>query len=330
MMLLLIPVRTAYGEEGSQDVNYSVEAILPEENQNPDVTYFDLLAAPGEEMELQMLVHNYSDEPLEVDVAITDATTNSNGLIIYEEDEEIDPSLDNPLSELVELEEERVTVPAGESRPITAHLKLPEEEFEGVKLGGFRFQEVSENSQLSDDEGIQIKNEYAYVIGLQVRENDAQLSPELQLQSIEPDLYNHRTAIKVNLQNPTPTVIQNLDITAEIFESNSEEPLQVATQEDSSFAPNSNMNFYIDWENQPLEAGEYRLELQATNGEQVWEWNKTFSIQAESALSEMNESAVELDNSSNINQLLMYIIIGLAVIIVILLLRQFKTKQNTN
>ena len=34
-----------------------------------------------------------------------------------------------------------------------------------------------------------------------------------------------------------------------------------------SMAPNSNMDFVIDWENQELEKGEYVLKMQAQTGE---------------------------------------------------------------
>lgn len=47
----------------------------------------------------------------------------------------------------------------------------------------------------------------------------------------------------------------------------------------ASFAPNSNMNFYIDWDTEPLETGDYRLELSASNDDDDWEWVEEFTIE---------------------------------------------------
>lgn len=228
-MMLFIPTVAVFADTDEESdnnlVNYTVQAVLPEENQNPDVSYFDLLVEPGEELELSLLIHNTGEELLEIDVLITDASTNRNGLIIYDENEDRDETLEVPITELVELEEDRVTVPAGESKEVTAHLTVPEEEFDGIKLGGFKFQEAPSEDGDEDEEsgaGIQILNEYVYTIGLVIHQNDEEITPELEMTSLESEVENHRTAVRVNLQNPTPTIIRHLSIVAEIYDDNDE------------------------------------------------------------------------------------------------------------
>lgn len=280
--MIFVPASIVFGEESEDNlVNYSVQAVLPEENQNPDVSYFDLLVEPEEELELKLLIHNSGEEDIEIDISFVDASTNRNGLIIYEENEEADASLENPLSEFVTLEENRVTVPAGESKEISAELIVPEEEFDGVKLGGFKFQEapVDPEDEEESSGGIQIINEYAYTIGLMIRQNDEEVTTELEMLSLESDVENHRSAVRVNLQNPTPTIIRNLDIIAEIYDDSNDTEVLSSTLENASFAPNSNMNFYIDWQEEPLDPGEYRLELSASNDEYEWEWIEDFTIE---------------------------------------------------
>lgn len=281
-IIMLLPATRVLGDDTEDNqVNYSVQAVLPEENQNPDVSYFDLIVEPGEELELQLLIHNNGTEEIEIDVTAVDASTNRNGLIIYNADVEIDSSLEEPLSAMVTLDEERVTVPAGESKEVTAELIVPEDEFDGVKLGGFRFQEAPALEDEDDDseQGIQIINEYVYTIGLMIRQNDDEVIPELDLLNINSDVENHRTAITVNIQNPTPTIIRNLEIVADVYDEENDELVLSTTLENASFAPNSNMNLFVNWDEQPLEKGDYRLELSVENDEDNWEWIEEFTVE---------------------------------------------------
>src|SRR5699024_5050182 len=120
------------------------------------------------------------------------------------------------------------------------------------------------------DGGVNIQNKYAYVIGLQLSESDEAVTPELNLTSVDPTLVNHRTAVVANLQNSRPALVENASIHARVFEENGTETIKEVQQDDISMAPNSNMDVVIDWKNEPLAEGNYRLELQASDETNEW------------------------------------------------------------
>lgn len=309
----------------SGTVNYSVRAILPS-NQVSNNSYFDLLVEPGQNQELEVEIYNNAQEDITVRPSVHNASTNRNGLVVYEEQEELDPSLKIPLTDILTVEEEEVTVPAGDSVILSAQLEMPEEEFDGIILGGMRFEK--DRGEDETTEGVNIQNNYSYVIGVQLTENDNAVDPELHLNTISPELVNHRTAIVANLQNSVPTLIENLTIDARVFKEGEEEPLKEVTQEQVNMAPNSNMDFTIDWENRAINPGNYILEMKVEHSSDTWEWEEPFTIE-ESDAENLNENAVELDE----NQPNYWLIIGvilLVIMVICLLLYILKLKKSQN
>lgn len=194
---------------------------------------------------------------------------------------------------------------------------MPDKDLEGFLLGGIliRKEFEEENSQ----GGVQISNEYAYVIGLQVTEDEQVVSPHLNLKEIYPELVNYRTAIVAELQNDQPVIIGDVDIEAEVYKENKPgEVFKTASIDSGQLAPNSTMEFVIDWENQYLEPGDYRLKMTATDGNQKWTWDEPFTITDEQG--KISEDAVELEENTWLTpQLFIGVVVVLLIIIVVLL-----------
>jgi membrane-associated HD superfamily phosphohydrolase len=308
-----------------ETVGFSVQPELPENQIDNNVSYFDLRVEPEQEQALNVTIYNHSTEEMTIETSVHNASTNSNGLIVYEEQDTIDSSLENPITELVTLENDTVTISAGDSEVITATLNTPEAPFEGIKLGGLHFEKVPGEAE-EETEGVTIQNRYAYVIGLQISESDEEVSPELLLQSITPTLVNYRTAVVTELQNSQPRLMNDVTVNAKVYEKNNSEVIRDVTQEEINMAPNSTMDFVIDWDNRPLEAGDYQLHLTATAGEETWEWEEEFVIEEETEV--LNEDAVELEDSNNNWVIYISILLLLILIILILLIyiRRMKSK----
>lgn len=326
LCILLIGMNLDSVVEAQDRVGFSVQAELPDNQRNEDLSYFDLRINPEEEQKLNVTIFNHENEELTIHGDIFNATTSSNGNIVYEESE-VDSSLTDPVTELLVLDEDEWTIPAGESITITATLNTPEEPFDGIKLGGLYFEKALETG--TEEEGVNIQNQYAYTIGVQLSENDTEISPDLTLNSMVPDLVNYRTAVIANIQNKTSVIAENLTVNAEVFEGDETTPIREVEQEGMRMAPNSTMPFIIHWNNERLEAGDYRLKMTVTDGEQEWEWQEMFQISEEDEM--INEEAVELvttDDTQNIN---IWFLAGLAVLIVIILTLVFyirKLKQE--
>lgn len=319
----LFSIEAVEASEVDQDVvGYSVEAVLPDNQRDGGNSYFDLLVEPEETYKLEVVIYNHQDQNLVVDITPTTASTNRNGLIVYEPQEEYDNSLTYPISELISIDEEQVTVPANESKVVATTLQMPEKAFEGSLLGGLEFKKVINDE--TTNQSVQINNQYAYVIGLQVTEDEAKIAPNLNLLGIEPALVNHHTAVVAQIQNNQPVIISGLSMEAEVYREGENEPIKTASLENALFAPNSTMDFTIDWENAYLEPGNYRLKMYASNKDHEWKWDETFTISEEQ--SKISDEAVELEKENWLLPAIFIAIIVILLIIIGILLYKYKKK----
>ena len=87
-----------------------------------------------------------------------------------------------------------------------------------------------------NEESVQINNQYAYVIGLQVTEDeDQETTSNLNLTGIEPSLVNYRTAVVAKLQNDQPLILGNVDIEAEVYDADAQEAIKNSNTRSSEF-----------------------------------------------------------------------------------------------
>ena len=298
-------------------VPYSVQGILPDNQVNNDVTYFDIEMEPGAEQDLEVIIYNSSDESITVNIDNNPATTNSNGIIIYDENEE-EPheSMANPLSEISTLSESEVEIDAGSQETVTLNVEAPDESFDGVILGGLYF--TMEPDESEDDSSLAIQNQYSYALAVQIREagNDTEVEPELEMIGVEPGIVNHRTGLQTQFSNTAPMIIGGLEFEGNVYESGSDEPIYTRTDENFTIAPNSSFNYPVMFENQRLEPGTYTFTAEVSNSDNEWSFEEEFEITEEVA-DEANEEAVELEEDYS---WLIYVVIGLAAVILLLII----------
>ncbi|WP_225743801.1 DUF916 and DUF3324 domain-containing protein [Marinilactibacillus sp. Marseille-P9653] len=324
-ILLFRAPNVAHAEDG---VAFSVKAVIPKNQHDLNQSYFDLRVEPGQVQEVVTMILNRSDKEIIVDVALNDASTNRNGVIIYDDPEAV-VYREDALTDFAMLEQTEVTVQPGETESVFATISVPEEPFDGVVLGGLRFQE-RRNVNDEESEGVAILNEYAYVIGLQLSQNDSELEPLIELTDVEPGLSNSRTAVIATLKNMQPMILRDLAITAEVYEGDT--LVKTASMEEVRIAPESSMDVVINWENYAIEAGDYSVELTASSEQGEWTFSEAFTITEEEE-EEANEQAVVIvENTSNQNpdnmMPLYFIIVGLFVVVSIMLIYIIKTRMK--
>lgn len=328
LLLFLAPLSSVQADASEGTVGYSVQAILPDNQQDSNVTYFDLLMEPNQEQDIQVEIFNTTNEDAVIKVAVTNAVSNRNGVIDYTNTEaEVDSSLATPLTEIAVVESPTVSIPAASSKIVTVHLEMPPEEFDGIILGGLYFEKQPTEDE-TQSEGVSIENRYSYVIGVQLSETDTVIAPDLQLKNVGPGLANGRTALIAEIQNTEPVILRNLDITTAVYDEHNE-LIRSVKSEDYSMAPNSTMDYTIDWENQKIEGGEYIVNLHATNGQREWTWEKRFFVEKQEAAG-INEEAVELDNNRLIGSILLgtFLVLAGIILILILYIRKLKRKMT--
>lgn len=187
---------TSYAD--SAESAYSVSANIPEEQTNKDVSYFDLTEAPNETRDLSIHLSNVGEKESVFEIEINNAATNTNGVIDYNQRTvKKDASAKYQGSDCLTTDAKEVTIPAGEAKDVHFQLKMPKESFDGILLGGIHV--TKKENQSEKVSGTAIRNKYAYVIGVELRNNSKPVSPDLKLISVRTGLQNSYATIFITI-----------------------------------------------------------------------------------------------------------------------------------
>lgn len=310
----------------------SVKAILPENQHNPDVTYYDLRVTPGQTQEVKLEINNAGDKEENVTIALTDARTSRIGDIDYSvvENYKKDSSLSTGLTDIAKVES-TATVPAKGSITVPIQIKVPQEPFDGMILGGVTVtQPEGQTSKSSKSKGMQIENRVSITVGMKLTESDTPVEAALDFVGAKAGQEAGRNQVEVTLQNHEPTVLEKIDYEAKLYKKGENEVLHERKVSGYRFAPNSSFTFPISWEGERFEQGTYRVKLTAVSQEtgQKWQWDEEFEITAEEA-KKLNDKAVDLEEKP---MWYYYLLIGIGVLVVLvvilLILRNRKKKKE--
>lgn len=326
-MMICISFMFIIGSKISQasELNFSVNPVIPENQQDKDKTYFDIKLDANQKQVLKVLLKNDTDKEVVVETELNRATTNLNGVVEYgKTKDKKDTSVQHDIEEYIEVTDKEVTIPPMNEKEITLKVTAPSEEFEGIMAGGLTFKEKMVNESNDNEEsGLAIENEYAYVVGIVMHGNQEPVPALVKLLNVKAAQVNARNVINANLQNPQPQYLSNMSVEAKITQKNSENVLYQARNEDMQMAPNSNFNYPISLEGKPLKAGDYRLSMKVVSGENSWIFTKDFSI-AKKVADSYNAKDVSIEK----NNLLLYLIIGIGFLIIVGLLIFLIFKRN--
>lgn len=316
----------------AEEIPISVKAILPDNQVTADAGYYDLNVEPGAKQELSFQLYNQGETDATVNIDINPAYTGDGGSFVYtENDANKDSSMNYSLSSIAS-SEQTVSIPAKGTTITKIKLEIPSEPFEGLILGAIRVTsaDTAEEKTEEDKKGFNISNNFAYSVAIQLRESDVLPESDLAIKKVFAAQVAGRNTVKVNLQNPTPTIIDNVSYEASVNKKGENTPLHETKVKGYRVAPNTNYNIPISWENQPFSAGTYVANVKAKSEDtgQEWSFQQEFVISAKEA-KKLNDQAVDLEKDY-----LMYILIGagsfivLVIFLVILLVVLSKKKKK--
>lgn len=319
---LLFPVHT-----DASEMNFSVSANIPENQIDKTKSYFHLKLAPGKEQTVYVTITNETSQEITVLTSVNTAVTNDNGIVDYsQENPKLDNTLKYPLSKLTESAGE-IILTAHSSKNYPIKISMPDKAFDGTILGGVYFKEKTADKNESQSKDIQIENQYAYVIGMMLSQNDKQIKADLKLNEITPTQVNYRNVVTANLQNTEATILQDLDVEAQIFKRDGTKVLHENFKQNMRMAPNSNFNFPISWGTKEFEPGRYRLDMIATSGEQVWKWSEYFTIDGKTA-DALNETALDIEKDYTLLYIIAGSLLALLILFLVFLLGRKSKKED--
>ncbi|WP_088809375.1 MULTISPECIES: DUF916 and DUF3324 domain-containing protein [unclassified Listeria] len=313
--------------DAASTMNFSVTAVIPDNQIDKSKTYFDLRMKPGETQALEVVVTNGLNRTITIESHANTAVTNDNGIVDYSNTKpNLDKSLKTPFSEIAKMDEE-ITIPANGTKTVKVNVTMPKEEYDGQILGGLHFTEKLDKESETEEEGVQIKNLYAYVIGVLLTENDTEVKPDMQLGDINPAQINYRNVLKANLQNTQPVILTDLEVKARVTKKGRDKTLHETNKKNMRLAPNSNFNYGINWENQEFKAGKYTLHMTAKSNENEWKWTKDFEIKGDEAKA-LNNKAVELEKDYTMWLILGAVLLGIILLILVFLLGKRSSRKK--
>lgn len=284
----MIGSKIAVAKEDDDNLGYVVSAERHGKQIDTEKTFFYIQTAPGEEEELKVKVTSTKKEKVKIKVYATDAITGDSGTIEYTDDLKLlDASLTDPVTSMTKIETPSISVGNFETKEAIIKLTPPKESYSGVKMGALVF-------ELESEKGKEIVgNKFAYRVGLITAEtgDDFRDAKTLKLIDVKSTIDRGKKLVLATLQNPEPKILSGLQINAEITEKGKQEVVKRKKIESYSLAPNSHVDFAIDWGTTNIKAGTYIFKMDASNSFNDWKFEKEFTISKEQA-KKMNEESV--------------------------------------
>lgn len=330
LLLTLIGISQNFAIVEASELNFAVEAIIPENQRDKSKTYFDLRIAPNVEQTIEINLRNDTEKDIIVEPSVNSSTTNLNGVIEYGETKiKQDSTLLIDLKKIVSVPKE-VVVPANDAIKVPLKIKMPATKFDGILSGGITIKEkdTAIDTNKSNNQGLAINNKYAYVVALLINQTDKEIVPNLKLNSVLPAQVNARNVINANIQNIESAYVNAMNVSAKVTKKGSSEVLYRSNKKNMQMAPNTNFYYPISLDGKKLEAGEYTLTLDAKAKEGKWKFTKNFTINSEDA-NKYNQSDVSIKKDNSwIYILILVFLLALISLLLFFIWKQKKKKEQ--
>lgn len=290
--------------------NFTIKPVLPSNQRDVSVGYFDLIVSPNSEQSLEVDVTNFTNKQQTIHLYATNAKTNSNAIIDYGNSKR---KL-GWIKEAFSFENEKIKLAPKEQKRVKIHLKIPADEFSGTVLGGLHF----ESEEKKSEELIQNRFAYSLAVKLQNKEDES-IDENLNLTDVR---YSNQQVL-TTIENQSPLIMSDLTFTYRVLDSKDKEVYskQITKRQ---IVPKDKFVYKIGLDNVLLPKGDYFLEMTIHSKNQKWEWKEHFSKDTESQVE--RSSAVQKDiGSYNYSW---YILIFLSLIILIVLNKKGRKRNE--
>lgn len=303
--------------------SFRTEAVIPNNQINKKVQYFDLKVNSKTKQELFLNVSNSGSEDMYAHISLNNATTGNDGTLLYSANSNRDKSLNKGLSDLASIKNPKLLVPANSTKKAIIKLDMQKYEFDGTILGGINVTAtttVTDNKEDKED-GVVTNNEISFVTAMKLTMNNKAVATNLNLIETKANVVNYKTAITANIQNDKPVLMKDATITGEIYEKDSKEAISSVKLDKVDIAPNSNFNVVYDWNNNALKDGEYRIRMEAKHDKRSWKWDETFTVKQ---AKEVNKQAFKVKTDYKTYIMIGIIILLLLGIIILIIIKRRK------
>ena len=302
------------GTTSANEMPFSVRVMQATEQRSETTGYFDLVLAPDQVKEVQVLLTNDTEKPLTVDIKSAQATTNRNGVVDYE------TAQSTAWRNLVSVPQ-NITLPPHGQELVTSTIHMPANQFDGIKAGGLTFSERKSPSD-SKGSGVQIKQSYAYTVAVLVRNHEGDVPAKMRSAGAQLKTVAGENMLQTMLVNPMPAFQHDMQVRTRLYQG--DQLIFDKMQEGLRFAPDSQYS-HLTKLDQSLEAGRYRVVTDVKTNQGKWHFNDSLTVTAKQrvsgAVAEATRMPIWLKIMLGIIGILLMIIVWL-----IILMRRRKQK----
>jgi len=325
IILAILFINSSVSAQASQ-FRLGVE-VMTGQHQRQGTSFYDLVLAPGQSSTERMIITNHSNEPVDVIVHYTNATTDNGGSARYgrRSDDFAQVESEFHVGDVLNGTRE-ITIAGNQSYELNFTVTMPEQAFDGLLAFGI---EVFEDVDLSEEEvdGAGIINTQSFAVPVIIRQNANQVESQLVLENARAHQRNFANVMAVDFVNPARRFINLMDVEARVYPANAEEPLFMTENTGMQMAPQSQFTFSIPLDRQPFAPGDYVFVANITSHEGDWEFSLPFTITAQEA-SAFNATDVTIYSVTNWSLIIAGSAILLAVIAVTIMAAKLKKKNK--
>ncbi|MDQ7936353.1 DUF916 and DUF3324 domain-containing protein [Lactiplantibacillus sp. WILCCON 0030] len=309
--------------------HFSAQAVLPDNQVDKDVSYFDLLVKPAQTQSVTVRINNGDTKAHEYDVHTYLAATSDDGHVIYNDTgKHPDQSLQYNLVRAT-TPVKTLTVAANKSVLVNLKIKVPAKKFPGVALGAIAV--VQHVTTDKHKKVVSVQNQFGYTIGLQLRETaKLTVKPKLNLLAAGAKQVDYRNYITAKLQNSRAVMVHDLKVTGYVTKVGQSKQLLKTTKSKLAMAPNSHFNYNLGDGTKQLAAGNYVMHIKANSekGKYHWTLSRPFTITRKTANKLNQTSAYKPEKTTNWT--LVAILAGVIIILIGLLIWVLMKNRRRN
>ena len=300
--------QTAKADDTQNKRSYSVQAILPDNQKNKDVSYYDLQVEPNQPTTLELMVVNTGTEKINVEVELNNAYTTDSATIGYDQYKaqlyknkipSLDSLVDGPRKTSVALDK-------GEIKKVSFKIKAPDQPFAGIILGGVT---STATVNTAGKEKVGVSNQIRYVKGVVLHSKSDEVTPNMNLIKAEPRAINDEMGLSYTVDNLAPININDVSVKAVIKHRGMKDIKYLA--KNLQIAPDSKFSYFIPIDH--LKPGIYSTKLTFTSKSG---YSKTMTNKlkvSQGFIHALDETKHETSSAMG----LIYVIIGLFAVLVI-------------
>ncbi|MCA5012420.1 MULTISPECIES: DUF916 domain-containing protein [unclassified Enterococcus] len=284
---------TIFAVENEEYGSFDVEAILPENQIDDQANYFQLLVEPKKRQVIKVKVSNHTDTKQTFLIMINQATTNKNGLLVYDEKkQEVDQNGDIQFSHIAKIKKNEITVARNSEKYAEIELSIPEKSFKGILLGGITISK--KNNAEKTSEGVAIKNALSYTIALLLTEDekvDFYGETDILLRQIRIVSSENKRALQIEIQNPYPEIVRDLSIEGNLYTEGHKKLISERKLDQVKFAPNSTLLFEMELEEKDIKNGTYLFEGTIFGSDKTWDLSEKLTITENGTMADKKEDS---------------------------------------